>query len=247
MKFLFVLFFTMPFILNAQDKTVKYYDEDFGVVSKERSTYYAETVNQGGRYNVTFYWTQSNALSGKAIYADTGFSKPIGLVLSYYKNGRTEDSSFYNDDSKLTNRYHYYQNRQLELHYFVPAGQTEPVMEAYDETGKKIKNYIYEKEAEFKGGEKAWHAFLLKNLNTELKAPGRSDVTATVKVLFAVNEFGFTVKPKIIESSGITAVDRDAMRVILASPQWNNAILLNKPVKVYRIQPITYQLKAAKN
>jgi Gram-negative bacterial TonB protein C-terminal len=247
MKQLFFTLFISPFILNAQDKTVKYYDEDISPASKEKSTYYAEFVKQGDRYNCTIYWTASNALNGKMTCSDTTLSKPIGLVLSYYKNGRTEDSSFYDDDSKVANRYHYYQNRQLELHYYFAVGQTQPVIEAYDETGRKIKNYVYEKEAEFKGGEKAWHAFLLKNLNTELRTQGISDVTVTVKVMFVVNEFGFTAKPKIVESSGVNAVDKDAIRVILASPQWNNAVSLNKPVKVYRIQPITYQLKAKKN
>ena len=237
----------LPFVLLAQDKMVKYYDEDVSPAPKERSTYYAEFVKLGDRYNVTIYWTASNALNGKMICADTSLSKPVGLALSYYKNGRTEDSTFFDDDSKVINRYHYYPNRQLELHYYFPDGQTQPVIEAYDETGKKIKNYIYEKEAEFKGGDKAWNSYLIKNANTELRAPGNTDVTATVKVLFAVNEFGFTAKPKVIESSGITSVDRDAIRVILASPQWNNAIQFNKPVKVYRIQPITYQLKGTKN
>jgi Gram-negative bacterial TonB protein C-terminal len=247
MKQLFFIFFISPLILKAQDKIVKYYDENFSQVLKEKSTYYAEIVKQGDRYNYTFYWTASNALSGKATYADTTFSKPVGQVLSYYKNGRTEDSSYYDDDSKLTNGYHYYQNKQLEMRYYLPAGETKPAIEAYDEAGKKIKNYTYSKEAEFKGGEKAWQAFLLKNLNTELRTQGNSDVTVTVKVMFVVNEFGLTAKPKIVESSGISAVDKDAIRVILASPQWNNAVFLNKPVKVYRIQPITYQLKATKN
>jgi hypothetical protein len=247
MKQLLFIFFISPFILKAQDKTVKYYDENYGITSKEKSIYYAESIKEGDRYNVTFYWTQSNALSGRATYADTGLSKPLGLLLKYYKNGKTEDSAFYDDLNTLTNRYRYYQNGKLEVHYYVEAGKTKPTIEGYDETGTKIRNYIYWQEAEFKGGDKAWHAFLLKNLNRDLQPPGKSDITVTVKVEFIVNEFGFTAKPKIAESSGIVAVDRDAIRVILASPQWNNAILLNKPVKVYRIQPITYQLRATKN
>src|SRR6185436_13381411 len=138
MKRLFFLFLLMPLFLQAQEKTIKYYDERFAVVPKEKSTYYAEVVKQNDRYSYTFYWTSSNALSGKSTYADTTFTKPVGLSLSYYKNGRTEDSAIYDDDSKLMDRYHYYQNRQLEMHYYVSAGQSQPVIEAYDETGKKI-------------------------------------------------------------------------------------------------------------
>lgn len=248
MKLIFSLYLVivLPHMAYAQDKFVKYYDNDWAVTESEKSTYTAEFVAHGERYNCIFYWTSTKALAGKATYTDTTLNKPVGLVLGYYKNGRTEDSVFYDDNSRLINRYHYYQNGQLESHYYIPAGQNKPIIEAYDETGKRVKNYIYEKEAEFKGGEKAWNDYLLKNVNTKINAPGNGDVTVTVKVLFVVNEFGNTAKAKVIESSGVPAVDRDAVRVILGSPVWNNAISLNKPVKVYRIQPLTYQLTAAK-
>ena len=108
--------------------------------------------------------------------------------------------------------------------------------------GKKIKNYIYSKEAEFKGGGRAWNNYIAKNVNTEFKSKGREEEIVKVRILFAVNETGNTANIKVIESSGNKQVDNDAIRVIQASPVWNNALYLNKPVKVYRIQPISYVL-----
>src|SRR5205085_7741014 len=107
-------------------------------------------VKKGNIYQCTSYWIAGNALRGRSTYPDTVFENPIGLQTRYFKNGRIEDSIFY-EDGKVKTLYHFYPNKQLALHY-VPGDGNDAVVEGYDEEGKKIKNYIFEKEAEFKGG-----------------------------------------------------------------------------------------------
>jgi len=75
---------------------------------------------------------------------------------------------------------------------------------------------------------------------------GGSTVTARVEVQFIVDENGDILKPKIIKSSGYKNVDNDALRVIANSPQLNYGIMYNKPVKSYRMQPISYILTPEK-
>lgn len=247
MRFLFLIaLIEFVQVVAAQNKIVRYYDDAWADCDPGKSTYYAEFVKEGMRYNCVFYWTGSNKVAGKGTYLDTAVTKPVGLLLGYTKNGTIEDSILYDDTGNMIELFHYYKNKQLEVHYSIPEGKKDPVVEAFDETGKKIKNYIFSKEAEFKGGDKSWQNYILKTANKELRTKDNNSARVTVKIMFVVNEFGYTAKPKVMESSGFNHVDRDAINVILGSPQWSNAIYLNKPVKVYRIQSITYELKPGK-
>ena len=60
-----------------------------------------------------------------------------------------------------------------------------------------------------------------------------------------VDKSGYVVQPKVFQSSGNKALDADAVRTILASPQWIPAIQFNEPVNAYRRQPVTYVLYPA--
>jgi len=238
----FILLFVLPGLILAQTKVVRYFDESWEPTQQQKSTYVAEFVKDNDNYTCIFYWAGSTKMAGKGVYADTTLAKPIGLVTSYYKNGITEDSTYYDDKGSLQYSFHYYKTGKLEVHHYVQEKSNESKTEAYDENGKKIKNYIYAKEAEFKGGERAWKNYIAKNVNTEFKSKGKEEEIVAVRILFAVNETGNTANIKVIESSGNKQIDNDAIRVIQASPIWNNAIYLNKPIKVYRIQPISYVL-----
>jgi len=238
----FILLFVLPNLILAQSKVVRYFDESWEPTQQQKSTYVAEFVKENDNYTCIFYWAGSTKMAGKGVYADTTIAKPIGLVTSYYKNGITEDSTYYDDKGSYQYSFHYYKNGKLEVHHSVRENSNEAITEAYDEKGKKIKNYIYSKEAEFKGGERAWNNYIMKNVYTEFKSKGKEEEIVTVRILFAVNETGNTANIKVTESSGNKQVDSDAIRVIQGSPVWNNAIYLNKPVKVYRIQPISYVL-----
>ena len=239
--------FTAYSHINAQDAIIKYYDADWAVTSKEKAVYYNEYIKEGSNYKCISYWVKTNIIQGRAVFPDTVTKKPIGVAVSYYKNGNLEDSVEYDNTGNTKDAYHYYENKQLAAHYYLPANQKEAVIEGFDENGKKIKNYVYAREAEFKGGDKAWRSYIQKNVSTDFyNVKGEGETRVTVLVQFVVDENGYAVRPKVLSSSGITAVDRDAVRVISNSPQWNNALLYNKPVKAYRIQPFTYVLTAKK-
>ncbi len=138
------------------------------------------------------------------------------------------------------------QMASLAAHYYIPDGKDEGVAEGFDEDGKKIKNYVYEQEAEFKGGQKAWQQYILKSVSKDLKIKGEGDITANVQVQFIVNKDGEVSVAKILKSSGYAQVDKDALRVIKESPSWNAAIQFNRPVNAYRVQPFVYKLEAEK-
>ena len=93
----FILLFALPNLILAQSKVVRYFDESWEPTQQQRSTYVAEFVKENDNYTCIFYWAGSTKMAGKGVYADTTIAKPIGLVTSYYKNGITEDSTYYDD------------------------------------------------------------------------------------------------------------------------------------------------------
>lgn len=232
--------FVFTFNLSAQ-KITRYYDNAWAETSPNKAVYYAVFVKQGGVYNCTSYWKASNVIRGKSTFPDSVMANPIGVQTLYNKKGKIEDSVVF-VDGKTNLLYHYHPNGKLAVHYYVPENKKEGVTEAFDEDGNKIKNYILMKEAEFKGGDKAWQAYLKKNVGKDLDTKDES--TVSVQIQFIVDENGSVSKPKVLKSSGNKEVDKDALRVISESPEWNSAIYFNQPVKAFRVQPLTYDLKS---
>lgn len=159
----------------------------------------------------------------------------------YFKNGHTEDSSLL-DNNKLIYSYHYYPDDHLAMHYFIPEHKRQPVVEGYTESGEKIRNYIFQREAEFKGGPENWDSYISQNATKVFFSKGKDTETVTVKVESIVDKNGDIVSPKILESSGYKNVDNKALRVISKSPSWTSAVLYNEPVNAYRVQPFVYTL-----
>ena len=247
MKAFFFFLLILPLsVLHAQNKVTKYYDANWSETSNEKATFYAEFIKNGNYYNCTSYWKKSNSVRGKSTFEDTTMMLPVGSQVLYFENGHVEDSSFY-EDHQIKYAFHYYPNNQLESHYYLPANKKEGVAEGYDESGKRIKNYVFGKDAEFKGGEKAWVAYIKKNISKDLTVKGEKQVTATVQIQFIIDENGYVTMAKIRQSSGYKNLDQDALRVISDSPNWKNAIQFNQPIKVFKVQPVTYTLLPEKN
>jgi antitoxin component YwqK of YwqJK toxin-antitoxin module len=229
MKILSTAFCILLHFYCSSQTITKYYDADWIGTTNEKASYYATFIKEGNIYKCTSYYKGSNLVRGRSTYPDTTFASPSGLQMLFSKNGKVEDSAFY-ADGKISFLYHYYSNGKLAVHNYLPNNSKEPITEAYDEDGKKIKNYVFEKEADFKGGLKAWQAYILKNVSKDFTIKGKDGaVTASVKIQFIIDESGAVIKPKIINSSGYKVIDNDALRVIAESPQWNNAYNITSP------------------
>jgi hypothetical protein len=241
----FIVLFFLSITVSAQQQIVQYYDKKWTACAKENAEFYAVFTKADSVFHCNTYWVDKDILRGKSTFRDTSImSFRIGKQVLYNKNGTIEDSSYYAPDGQAIERLVYHPNQQLALHYKKEPGQDKEEIEAYEKDGTRIKNYIYEKEAEFKGGEKAWQKYVAKNAGTFYSSDETTRVVK-VKVQFVVNKEGFPAQIKILESSGVSAVDNDAKRLILESPQWNNAVQFNRPVMVYRIAPFAYELAPA--
>ncbi len=240
--FLFFLFSNC--YANAQTIT-RYYNNDWMPTQKEKAAFYANFVKDGDLYQFTSYYMASGMVKGRSVYADTTIGMDKGQIVRYAENGTLEDSAYYDKEGNFVYGYHYHPNGKLAGKYLLPEGAKDPVIEGYDADGKRIKKYIFSREAQFKGGHEKWIAFLSKNLSKEMTAKSDKEETKQVVVEFMVDKSGYVVRPRVFQSSGNKALDADAVRTILSSPQWIPAIQFNEPVNAFRRQPVTYVLYPA--
>lgn len=244
MKTLSILILALCSFTAYCQQVTKYYDNNRNEVPADKAVYYTTFIKDGNVYQGTTYWKDNNAVKGKATYADTTLSSPDGTQVTYDRKGNLEDSIVY-EEGAIDFSYHYYPNGQVAVHSHMPFGKKEPEIEYFDENGKRIKDMIISREAEFKGGEDAWQAYLKKSTDKDLA--GRKDkngVVPGVEIEFTIDEQGQVTNPKITRSSGFKNVDKDALRVISDSPKWNPAVSYNQPVKAHKVQTVNYDIPA---
>ena len=240
-EFAIIAFICSALTAKAQNIT-KYYDKDWQPTLEEKAVYFATFTPASPGYAVVSYYTNTKVVRGISSYMDTSFTKPIGLVRLYDKKGLLEDSSLYDQKSNIKETFHYYPNKKLELHYIAPSGSGAQTIEAYDENGGRIKNYIFMKDAEPAGGIKGWQGYLKKAASKELYSKSEQKEMVHLQVHFLVDENGYISRVKVTQSSGNMGADNDALSIISSAPRWSPLIMYYKPVKSYQTQPISYEL-----
>lgn len=232
----------------SQTNVTKYYNPYWEEVPEKEATYYAVFARNGDAYDCTSYWMDTKSVRGISTQKDTIMGFPIGLQRMYDKKGHIEDSAYIRD-SVLQYHYHFYPNGQLHASYVFNGSAKKSKVAGYDENGKAIKNFVFQKEAAFKGGNPGWQKYLIKNATLpkdiieKLSKSEIKDEFVTVIVQFVIGEDGYVIKPQISASSGYPDIDKYALEIIANAPGWMPAIEYNEPVKAYRMQPIKYQVR----
>ncbi|HMR91688.1 MAG TPA: energy transducer TonB [Chitinophagaceae bacterium] len=233
-------------VASAQDTLFRYFNKDWQAASRDSASYYAAFLKKGDVYECTTYHAGTRKIKGEGTVKDTSFTKIVGWFREYNDKGFFEDSMLFDESHQLQAHYRFRQNGKLHFKYH-KNNKGKETIDAYDQAGSPVKNFVYLREAYFKGGEKAWQTYIKKNVNSSLKVKNiQSGTQATVIVQFIINKQGGIMDVKIKESSGYDAVDKDALRVVRAGPPWEPALLYNEPVNVYRQQPVTYILTSEK-
>lgn len=96
-------------------------------------------------------------------------------------------------------------------------------------------------DAEYKGGAAAWLQFLSANCKYPEEAVN-GEVSGSVRVKFVVEKDG-TVS-HVEAMSGPEVLQKEAIRVIRASGQWEPSTLNGRKVRSYKIQPIVFKLES---
>ena len=98
-----------------------------------------------------------------------------------------------------------------------------------------------EVESEFPGGAKAWGNYLNANFQYP-KAAIKKNIQGTVVVHFIVTKEGKVTSAEVIQSVH-PSLDKEALRLIQNSPNWNPARQNGKKVNSYKKQPIVFKLE----
>jgi len=225
----------------AQNSIItKYYDSSWNKTSKDSAFFFTELVKEDTFYRYTSYWMKSKKLNCKSAYADTLFSKPVDLLLRYYENGQTEDSTYFNPDGTFKNTYHYYNNGKLWVHYQFDSKSRKEITDAYDINGNRIDDFIFSKEAFFQEGGTDWQNYLAENVkpNVPIKK-GAPLGQYQVVIKFMVGKNG-KIADVVAETNLGYGMEDEVIRAIKKSPKWNPAIIMGKPANAYRRQPMTF-------
>lgn len=221
-----------------------YFDGDGAVTAEHNAVFRGEFVEDGDYLNLTVYAAGSGSIICRQQLKNSDKSTPVGLQLFYYEEGQLKDSTFYNDSTVLFS-YHYYPNGRLHARFVYTENPKQVISEGFDETGNKIKKFVFWQAAEYAGGYSNWVRYINQNIPPYFTELGRIDTIVTAQIGFAINELGQVVDPVVLKSSGYEKIDKNALQIVRNSRLWKSAILYNEPVTSYRRETFEYNLNGA--
>lgn len=197
------------------------------------SAYYKD----GFIYGTALRWYDDGSIEDSLIFEDYG----KGVCKGYWSDGKPKQSgNFIAGKKSGTWTYNYKSGMKCqEVKYEADSALS---YTCYDEAGSiQTSNCVYEREANFKGGEKAWLKYLSNKLSTVVlpKEYYNGGIFGTVYVQFIVDTEGKIKDAKIVASVD-PDLDEVAKNIIRQSPRWEPAVQYNRPVNAYRRQPITF-------
>lgn len=195
---------------------------------------------ENGTWHLYAYSYPQNIPDYDEIWADTTRKLVNGFRRDYYKSGALSDSSVYQNGRRVLLLHYYKSGELMAAVQFNKAGNFVSV-EGRDSTGALIPDFVYQRQASFPGGDKAWRKYLEEAMG--IKQPSafqKGKMSGEVVVSFLVDKEGHVAEVTIAESSGHPELDKHALNIIKNSPDWNPAIQYNRNVIYRQKQKITY-------
>lgn len=243
------------------DAACTVFDGPFSAFNKENKVIQKGRYHNNKKNGVWLRYADDGKVTDSAFYKN-GFIN--GLALTWYTDGTVQDSLLFEDDGKGTCRsywpdghpkgsgkfvngkkdglwtYHHKNGvRCQEVNYKADSALH---YTCYDEKGNiQTEDCSYEKEASFKGGDKAWAKYLSGRLSTARlpKAYYDGKLYGTIYIQFVVNTDGKVTDVKALNSID-PGLDEIAKNIIRQSPRWDAAVQYNRKVNAYRKQPVIF-------
>jgi TonB family protein len=170
--------------------------------------------------------------------------KGDGMGYGFYPSGLKKYEGKFTAGLKTGDWVYFYNQpgsqRSMEINF---GADTVLTKKCYTTTGSQQNICIYEREAGFTGGDRAWRNYLVAELTDSRYANHMKKLMIyRVMVRFVVAKDG-TISDVKIENPGVKKLDRIAENIIRNSPPWQPAMQYNQPVNAYRRQPITFAVE----
>jgi hypothetical protein len=230
------------FFLEAQIiPIVKYCDSFWLPTAQENAFYICHFVKVDTFFTCTSYDAVSKKLVGISNYTDTMFSKCIGLFRKYYENGQLRDSSFYdNETGVMYSSIQYFKSGHLMGHYELDRQTGKVINEGFNENGGPIKNFIYFRQAQFKGGGTAWSDYLGRHIKSKIPVQNGAPRGSYQVIVRLMIEKDGHIKDVIPLTNFGFGMEEEVVRVVKSVPNWTPRIFLNKNDFIILRQPITF-------
>jgi periplasmic protein TonB len=251
MKHLILL--TCAFItLGASAQTLEYYNRTGEVTDNPRKAFYlleqkkiSDTCWEKNYYRVgkpRMRSVQFKDRAGKTMHGNYFIYKPDGVTdtFGFYSNGKKTGDWYVLASNNRTLKQLHFENDVL-----VYEKDSMQLNEQYKKYSDSLKAAAppgtKDIESEFAGGTRGWQQYLNKNLRYPQDAIDHEYQGATV-IQFEVDETGKINGPAVFKSVEYS-IDKEAMRMILQSPNWTPAVLHGRNVKSYKRQPVIFRLE----
>lgn len=229
---------------NLLELKETYYDSLLTIKHGPYVDYKFGKVSLKGRY-------YNNMKHGNFISYDTsGVVKDVSFynldtlktATIYYLNGGKREEKIYRAKNQVSERFVYYDNGNLAIkQIFSPENK---ILESVylDIEGKATKITAIEAAPIYPGGIERFYEYIGRNLKYPKEA-AELNIQGSVLISYVISETGEVTDVKVIK--GIyPSLDREAVRVMYASPKWTPAKLFGKNVRVSFNIPIKFSLKS---
>ncbi len=202
-----------------------------------------------------------------AIYADDGefYTEPLGCVgclkgqklhfsESAPNDGKYTNSAYFKgcktkyvldlENGELTSYQYPYQGDTLRLNkqvrkFTTKSREEHKVNRMVDGNGETI-HQVVEEQPQFPGGEQAMNEYFKKNVKTDVGVKYESPIVSII-----VKKDGTITDARLLQSSGVEAIDNEVLRVVRSMPKWSPGKLGNENVNALHVFPVnlTFQVK----
>jgi antitoxin component YwqK of YwqJK toxin-antitoxin module len=196
----------------------------------------------GSPIGTSFSWYPNGSPSDSSIFHADG----SGMQVTWFDNGNPSSAGVYAAGRKMHGEWKFYhKNGQISA---IELYDQDKLLQKdyYDENGGTVTDTSNrERNAALRGDltAKTWLRYLQKNLEFPRNYKISNSDEAAVGVTFTVDEDG-NIKDAFISTPFYPAFEREALRVIIRSPQWRPAINHNRYVQSFHIQPVIFNQTA---
>ncbi|HVG13497.1 MAG TPA: energy transducer TonB [Chitinophagaceae bacterium] len=194
------------------------------------------TYNMGAVIGLRLRWHSNGFPRDSAVFNEDG----SGVEVCWFDNGKPSSAGRFGPGTKQLGKWQYF-HRNGNLSASEVYNNGELLSRTYfSEDGQQLSDTTnQDREAEFRGGNKAWQSYLLKQLYFPSQWKFTQGTQAVVIVQWVIDEDGLIQDAEVI-SSLHPDFDKVALQKIKNSPNWIPAIDHNRKVKAFRRQPITF-------
>lgn len=236
---LLIIALALSMVVSAQVDTSYFYLKANEVVTtKDSALYIRKVFREGAVWRQLDFWV-SGELSNAGSYLDEQRKIKTGTWTWYSKKGILTGKNIYQNNVR-TEQYLYHEDGSQYMHAFFENDQLTSVT-GWDENGAEIPDFIYQQEASFPGGMRAWQFYLRSSLERNLpKDYRKGKISGATVVAFKISKEGKVTDVTVARSSGHPKLDEHALNIFRNSPDWMPAVQYNRKVIFYQRQSISF-------